>query len=115
MLRFAAGVAIPPPEIVQGSFQAALYVWFDLQQASLGGDDDVLITSWWRTRGGNAAVGGHPESQHLIGSAVDLVGPSIASFSARLRWLHLVHEADHLHAQLWPAGGAADLVRVLAV
>jgi hypothetical protein len=63
-------------------------------------------TSWFRSPRENAAVGGHPWSQHLVGLAADLVSPEPGRLAARLRaeGLVVVVEADHVHVQAWPAG-----------
>jgi len=69
-------------------------------------DLDLTATSWWRSAARNAAVGGHPYSQHLVGWALDVAGPDQQQFAKRARQLGLiaVQEADHVHVQLFPAG-----------
>lgn len=76
---------------------------------SLGGLD-VTITSWYRTPDGNAAAGGLPDSQHLIGGAIDVGGRDFKLAAARLdRAGFIVVEYErHCHAQAWPAGIARD-------
>ena len=67
---------------------------------------DLEVTSYWRSREENERVGGHPFSQHLVGWAIDVVGPDIEIFAERVGAAGLVpvHEIDHLHIQLLPAG-----------
>lgn len=69
----------------------------------------VTVTSWWRDRERNERVGGHPESQHLIGWAVDLaprnfrdLGPLGANLGTT--GLTVVPGGSYVHAQLLPSG-----------
>jgi len=75
---------------------------------------DAIATSWWRGLAENARVGGHPYSQHLLGTAADwLPHPEIAA-RARAAGLVVVDEGDHVHTQLYPAGSlnfVVDYVR----
>jgi uncharacterized protein YcbK (DUF882 family) len=68
----------------------------------------VAVTSWYRTPSRNAAVGGAPRSQHLLGLAVDLVplrGSTAQLASALTRaGLVVALERDHVHAQSGRAG-----------
>jgi len=69
------------------------------------------VTSWFRTPDTNRAAGGSPESQHLFALAWDLDAPreqlaGIADAAASLG-LVAVHESDHVHVQLFPAGALA--------
>lgn len=65
----------------------------------------MTVTSWWRSQEGNARKGGHPDSQHLIGAALDLVpaDPALAAAMGSAGFLSLT-EWDHVHIQAWPAG-----------
>jgi hypothetical protein len=70
---------------------------------------DATPTSWWRSIAHNAAVGGHPYSQHLLGTAADFVpargwtnGELVAA--ARRAGLIAQDEGDHVHLQLFAAG-----------
>lgn len=68
----------------------------------------LAITSWWRSAERNASVGGSPDSQHLLGIALDLVVTpgserrAVAAFAAA--GLRAIDEGDHVHLQLLPAG-----------
>lgn len=63
-------------------------------------------TSWWRDAATNRAVGGHPDSQHLLGLAFDIASPDLNDLYRRLATTGLVavREATHVHVQAWPAG-----------
>lgn len=62
----------------------------------------VIVTSWWRTPGHNADIGGVPNSLHLLGLAWDVV-PASQDNAAKLRalGLHVIDEGNHLHAQFF--------------
>lgn len=67
-------------------------------------------SSYVRTAAHNAEVGGAPTSQHLIGTAIDLVpgrGSSNRTIAAQARAMgfgYVLDEGDHVHVQLFPAG-----------
>ena len=67
-----------------------------------------VVTSWYRDPARNASVGGAAKSQHLIGLAIDLAGPSHgkAALAAELQaeGFTVIDEGDHLHVQTFPAG-----------
>lgn len=67
---------------------------------------DVELTSYWRSVEQNRLVGGSGWSQHLVGWAVDVVGPDENLFAERVRSAGLIPvlEIDHTHVQLAPAG-----------
>lgn len=72
------------------------------------------VTSWWRSPGYNREVGGSDHSQHLIGAAIDVVPVNQRVYNAlRGAGFRVVNEGDHLHAQVWPAGAARPVLRVL--
>ena len=92
--------------------QLAPGVWsFFLGAANsgLGGLGAVRVTSWWRTVSRNRSVGGHPESQHLVGTAADACTSDNARAARQLaqRGLIAIDEGDHVHFQVWPAGTLA--------
>lgn len=67
------------------------------------------VTSWGRTGKHNAAVGGHPQSLHLVFLAADVVydapiDEAAARILASRFSLRLVREGDHDHLQAsgWP-------------
>jgi hypothetical protein len=72
----------------------------------------IVATSWWRSPSNNAAVGGHPRSQHLLGLAVDVVLPPSerADFVALCEYVGLVaiDEGTHVHVQRFPAGTVGE-------
>lgn len=74
----------------------------------LAGQPDLDLTSWFRGAAENKAVGGLPNSLHLVGLAIDVTGQqqALAAFasSARRIGLTVVTERSHLHLQLWPRG-----------
>lgn len=106
---------IPPQRILTATQWAPLLLYIDVAEA-LTRFPHHRITSWFRTRADNLRVGGHPDSQHLLGFAVD-IAPKIPASQLR-RWLTqglvILEEGDHTHVQLYPAGQATDLVRRLA-
>jgi hypothetical protein len=76
---------------------------------------DATPSSWWRSVSHNAAVGGHPFSQHLLGTAADFVpqrGWTNAELAAAARRAGLIaiDEGDHVHLQLHPAGTLDHIV-----
>lgn len=71
-----------------------------------GRNADVEATSWWRSPAENARVGGDLFSQHLVGWALDVVGPGSQDFAkrARIAGLTVVTEPTHVHVQVFPKG-----------
>lgn len=69
----------------------------------------AFATSWYRNPRENRDVGGHPESQHLVGLAIDLVADRFAPGTG----LTVLDEGDHFHVQYLPHGVAGPLVRAL--
>ena len=87
-------------------------LWIDWGDALLRAEQslagDVVVTSWWRSAATNARVGGASTSQHLLGTAFDVVGPdpgAIARAFASAGFV-VIPESDHVHVQAWPAGFA---------
>lgn len=68
------------------------------------------VTSWWRDPISNEEAGGEPDSQHLVGLAVDVDGPFLQLFRDRCdaEGLVTVREHDHLHVQRYPKGALAE-------
>ena len=81
-----------------------LWAWW------LAGQPPVQATSYIRTPDENRRVGGAPDSQHLIGTALDVVGPTdlLERFAGQLG-LVVVDEGSHVHFQLFPAGVARQI------
>lgn len=77
--------------------------------------EGTQFTSWYRSPETNRRVGGHPQSQHLLGLALDSVSPGIPDGGRQLAYdveragLIAVSELTHLHTQAWPAGVASRL------
>lgn len=71
-----------------------------------GGQPPVQVSSYVRTPESNRRAGGAARSQHLIGTAIDLVGDWDRRFleAARREGLVAVDEGDHVHLQLFRAG-----------
>ena len=101
-------IAAPSPSIPAPIRRYAAILYEDVVQAVGQG----AITSWARAIAPNARVGGHPDSQHLLGWAVDVAPRYESQLRARLRyrWV-LVPEGDHVHVQMFAAGVATPWVR----
>jgi hypothetical protein len=91
-----------PPTYMRGFVQTS----FVGRTMAAAGQLDVTATSWYRSRQENARVGGDPFSQHLVGWAIDAVGPDQQAFAKglRMRGITTVQESDHIHFQAFPAG-----------
>lgn len=103
-------VYIPPDSIIVQA-QAPLRTFIQ-RLVAIRYPADTVLTSWWRSVAHNAAVQGHPRSQHLIGTAVDFVTAQRAGLvtEARARGLIAVDEGDHVHVQLF-SSAASDVAR----
>lgn len=78
---------------------------FIAQVAMLCLDHDASVSSWIRTPERNKRVGGHPQSQHLTGTACDLVTDQVEDKqplieAATKLGLVALDEGDHIHIQL---------------
>ena len=71
-------------------------VWWAYQQ------EPFTVTSWWRSASKNREVGGHPDSQHLVGMAIDATKGSADVL--RRAGFTVVEYRNHVHAQVWPSG-----------
>ena len=64
----------------------------------------LSVTSWGRTEKHNRAIGGHPQSWHLLWLGLDVVlddGLENEAFEAdcKLVGIHPIFEVDHYHLQ----------------
>lgn len=107
----------PPPSIVAPLYQELVGFLGLLHEGARaywrGGGGAITPTSWWRSVDHNAAVGGHPESQHLLGLAADLAveAQRIEELGQALRraTLVVVPYERHVHVQYHPAGFLRDI------
>lgn len=110
----------PPQSIVIAMDQFIPGIWPVFVRAAnsaLGPGDTV--TSWWRSPEKNADVGGHAESQHLVGLAFDVSSLSPPDIARLLRSVGFttIEAARHVHAQAFQAGvlGRAGVFEVLGL
>lgn len=81
------------------------YLYFCLVVRALATTYHASVTSWWRTRARNDAVGGHTASRHMLGLGADLRPdtwtdtPRIIA-AAHEAGLDAVAEAAHVHVEL---------------
>ncbi len=102
----------PPPAIVWELERAVpgvyLAFWSALIRSFAG--IPVEVTSYWRGPDHNRRVGGHPDSQHLVGLGIDVrvplarKGEALGRLSAQ--GLYASDGGSYLHVQAWPAGVA---------
>ena len=67
-------------------------------------DPGVTPTSWWRSIEDNERVGGAPFSQHLIGTALDVLQGEEARAVWRAAGFTVIEYARHDHVQLYDPG-----------
>lgn len=107
-LNVTSDVRRPPTALAQLVERRAPGIWQAFGEAVDQLDRRVgtaVVTSWWRDAETNARVGGSSTSQHLLGTALDLVGdPQRIALVAREAGFVVVVEGDHVHVQAWPAG-----------
>jgi len=108
----------PPSYVVSAVERAAPGFWSAWSSAvgsawrSSGG---WSVTSWWRSPQHNENVGGAEGSQHLLGVAFDAQARDLTRLEASLRraGFRTIRYASHVHAQPWPPGVAATVLRSL--
>jgi len=96
-----------------------------LVEVDAGDVGETIITSWFRSPLENVRAGGHPDSQHLVGLAFDVVpgkGTSRLAINEAAqifrRFGFTVDPAKrHIHVQTFPAGilrpaGVLDALQV---
>lgn len=108
------GIWQPVEALLPGVYSA--FVGAVIEGAS--GSGAVGVSSWWRSRPENARVGGDPNSQHLLGLAVDIVGGSsnmVLAAKLGATGLIALNEGTHVHAQLYPAGVVRPLINFLRI
>lgn len=101
----------PPPFVLWRVDQVLPGIWPRFIQAAIAGTRSASqVSSWYRGPEQNAAVGGHPQSQHLLGLAFDVLGPDLSQLQADLRiaGFNTVTYRNHVHAQTLEAGQAAS-------
>jgi len=98
-------LAAPPIEILR-ALSPLHRQFIDRLLAAVALERDARATSWWRDRVLNADVGGHPQSQHLLGFAVDVAVAQPAAFvaEARAQGLVALDEGTHVHVQAFDRG-----------
>jgi len=85
---------------------------FALSQIDAEGFGNTTVTSWFRSPSDNRRVRGDPDSQHLVGLALDVVPArgisrtSLNEAAQRFREAGFVAipKDDHVHVQTFPAG-----------
>lgn len=105
-------VRIPPPDLLS-AWQPGIFLLV-LGAALVHRSAPFEVTSWYRDREHNSAVGGRSASQHLIGCALDVVprpGVTVEEVAEGFRALGftVVVEPDHVHVQVWPASPIAGI------
>lgn len=108
-------VELPPERILREVFPL-LIVFLNrlgIALADTHGFSELRASSWWRDPETNRRVGGHPQSQHLLGLGLDLIGPKEVlerlAIEARGEGLTAINETTHLHLQLFPPGVVGGL------
>lgn len=98
----------PPHDVIEQVFPFLIDFARRLSGVRVG--PSIRLSSWYRDVETNARVGGHPDSQHRLGLAIDVVGDPVERefLLPQLRQLGLVgvFEHTHVHIQLLPAGRA---------
>jgi len=126
--------ATPPPREFVQFWETVLpgfwQVWIGAAERALREIDDdaggdTVVTSWFRTPAENRRVGGDPDSQHLVGLALDIVPGkpaillAVAEASDKFEQVGflVLPTRTHLHIQTFQAGalrqaGVLDFLNV---
>ena len=83
-----------------------------LLEIDAGNVGETVVTSWFRSPLENKRAGGHPDSQHLVGLALDVVpgkGTSQLAINEATQifkrfGFFAVSEPSHVHVQTFPPG-----------
>ncbi len=92
-------VQAPPREIVALVRPELVRFFTSLFQIEV--EPGTIVTSWWRDKAVNAAVGGVPNSFHLWGLALDVVAPT-PEFLMEQVWLNGlqgIQAVGHVHIE----------------
>lgn len=100
-------IRVPP---AMSNLQWSAVISFVYRILSVPWREGCQLTSWHRSVVDNRRVGGHPQSQHLLGTAIDVwrMDGDYGYEMARCYDAGLIpiNEGTHLHVQLFPAGYA---------
>lgn len=110
----------PPPSVANplaGWIPGIWPVFVSLANRGLINGGATGVTSWWRSPADNERVQGQPQSQHLLGLALDVVGPNPSVLAGALRSVGfvVVQEGSHVHAQAFRAGTLGPLFGALGL
>jgi hypothetical protein len=112
-------IAPPPSSIVYTVERWAPGFWQDFVDAVWAGyriwGQPIDITSWYRGVTENMVAGGHPDSNHLVGAAIDILPADQALLDAFRRVGFVGRVTDHTHLQAWPVGVARNSGLLAAV
>ena len=98
--RMGSPLGKPPPDVMDNIERLAHEVLEPLR-GILG--KPIKITSWWRPVWLNKAIGGAPNSQHIVGEAADIVVPDFTPADVwraavqnglQVRYDQIIHEFD---------------------
>tara|TARA_Y100000310_G_scaffold337365_1_gene424254 strand:+ start:1957 stop:2319 length:363 start_codon:yes stop_codon:yes gene_type:complete len=99
---------VPPVGLLRGSLGPSIQEFVLRVVFSVVSDPGAFsgqrVSSWWRSQGFNARVGGATFSQHLLGLAWDFAPGSERLVNLlNAQGLVAIAEEDHTHVQLWTA------------
>ncbi len=101
-------VRVPPQDVIRAARPQLVDFLTRLHHIRVG--PSIRLTSWYRDEVTNRRVGGAPDSQHLLGLALDLIGKELdlrqLVLQVRAVGVIAVREPRHVHLQALPAGVA---------